>query len=225
MKTTETFDEQSLEVLYDQRFASTHAYRNRVWQVLIPHFFQAYVPEQGRILDLGCGYGEFINNVRAGEKWALDLNPGTSSRLQAGIRWIQKRSTEDWGLEEGSLDLVFTSNFFEHLPRKEDLVDTLNHIKRALKPGGLLIALGPNMNRLHGEYWDFWDHQLVLTEKSLAELLRSKGFHEVRTERSFLPYTMVGGPQYPLIFVRLYLMFPFLWRIFGKQFLLVVRKP
>ena len=187
-------------------------------------FFQNYFPEGGRVLDLGCGYGEFINNVQASEKFALDLNPATGKRLKPGIQWIQKRSTDDWGIGEESLDVVFTSNFFEHLPGKQDLSDTVDQIRRVLKPGGLLIAMGPNINRVNGAYWDFWDHYLALTEKSLSELLETKKFQITRIERSFLPYTMVGGRQYPLFFVRLYLLFPFFWKVFGKQFLVIAKK-
>ena len=41
----------------------------------------------------------------------------------------------------------------------------------------------------------------------------------------FLPFTMVSAPEYPMFFVRLYLAMPWLWRLRGKQFLLVARKP
>jgi SAM-dependent methyltransferase len=219
------FNAESLETIYGNRFASTQVYRNKVWQVLIPCFFQPYIPSKNaRVFDLGCGYGEFINNVQADQKMALDLNPATGKRLLPGIQWIQKKSTDDWGVEAGTLDIVFTSNFFEHLPQKQDLVDTMNRIHGALKPGGLLIAMGPNINCVQGAYWDFWDHHLALTEKSLSELLETRSFHILRSEKSFLPYTMVGGIRYPLIFVRIYLMFPLLWKIFGKQFLVIASK-
>ena len=34
-----------------------------------------YLPDQPYVLDLGCGYGEFINNVSCTKKFAMDLNP------------------------------------------------------------------------------------------------------------------------------------------------------
>ena len=43
-----------------------------------------------------------------------------------------------------SLDTVFTSNFFEHLPDKQCLKQTLRQAYRCLKPGGRLITMGPN---------------------------------------------------------------------------------
>ena len=41
----------------------------------------------------------------------------------------------------------------------------------------------------------------------------------------FLPYTIVGAPQYPLPFVRLYLALPWIWPILGRQFLVIARRP
>jgi predicted SAM-dependent methyltransferase len=60
-----------------------------------------------------------------------------------------------------SLDVVFTSKFFEHLSDKPSLVATLSKAFRCLKPSGRLIALGPNIKYLPGEYWDFFDHHTI----------------------------------------------------------------
>lgn len=46
--------------------------------------------------------------------------------------------------------------FFEHLPDKAHLLRTLGQIRRCLKPGGCLIAMGPNIKYLPGRYWDFF---------------------------------------------------------------------
>jgi SAM-dependent methyltransferase len=127
-------------------------------------------------------------------------------------------------LADEVLDLVFTSNFFEHLPDKASLARTLAEIRRCLKPGGRLVALGPNIKFLHGQYWDFWDHYLPLTELSLAEGLAVAGFGIERVVGRFLPYKMSSGPPYPLLLLRLYLRLPLLWRLFGRQFLVVALK-
>ena len=129
-----------------------------------------------------------------------------------------------WQLADASLDVVFTSNFFEHLPDKTALGRTFDEIRRCLRPGGRLIAMGPNIKYLPGAYWDFWDHYVALTEASLSEALTTRGFQIDRCVGKFLPYTMAGGPRYPLAFLRTYLRLPFVWRIFGKQFLVVAQR-
>lgn len=214
-----------LSIIYQRRFTSTAAYRNQVWQVLTRHFFNQWVKPHHHVLDLGCGYGEFINNIPCAKKWAMDLNPDVPARLNPYIIFLQQNCAAEWTLPPDSLDVVFTSNFFEHLPDKSSLSATIRHAHRCLKPGGLLIAMGPNVKFLHGQYWDFYDHHVYLTETSLSEALETERFAMHRIESKFLPYTMVHGKEYPLLLVRLYLAMPLVWRFFGKQFLVIARKP
>ncbi len=214
-------DPKELERLYGQRFAGHREYRNRVWQVLVSHFFDRFVPPDATVLDLGCGYGEFINNVRCAAKFGMDLNPQTSRLLATEVRFLQQDCSAAWPLPDNSLDVVFTSNFFEHLPNKATLGATLEQAHRCLKPGGKLIAMGPNIKYVPGSYWDFWDHYLPLTELSLSEGLRHSGFDIEVCHPRFLPYTMVNAPEYPLLFLRVYLTLPLFWRLWGRQFLVV----
>lgn len=216
---------QELSKIYHRRFARTAAYRNKVWQILTAGFFSRWVAPDATVLDLGCGYGEFIGNIKAGRKLAMDLNPDARQHLGPEIEFLQQDCSEPWPTPAASLDVIFTSNFFEHLPDKESLSRTLRHALHSLKPGGRLIALGPNVKFLHGQYWDFYDHHVYLTEASLGEAMEIEGYEIEVIKPRFLPYTMVEAPEYPMFFVRLYITFPFLWRIFGKQFLIVARKP
>jgi len=213
-----------LQRIYRSRFEASLEYRRAVWRVLIADFFGRFVWPEYAVLDLGCGYGEFINQVACARRFAMDLNPDAAERLVPGIRFLQQDCSEPWAMPDSALDLVFTSNFFEHLPDKPALGRTLDQIHRCLREGGHLIALGPNIKYLPGAYWDFWDHHLPLTEMSLAEALENRGFGISLRRPKFLPYTMAGGRHYPLFFVRLYLRLPLAWRILGKQFLVVAHK-
>lgn len=187
-------------------------------------YFAQWIPSNAAVLDLGCGYCEFINNVAAGRKFAMDLNPEASNRAGSGVRVLQQDCSESWPVPAASLDTVFTSNFFEHLPTKAHLERTLSETLRALKPGGRLIAMGPNIRYLTGRYWDFWDHYLPLTEMSLTEVLRKLGYEiEVSIDR-FLPFTMSDGREYPIWTLQAYLGLPITWKVFGKQFLVVAKR-
>lgn len=216
-------DESDLSRIYAQRFADNLDYRKRVWRVLIDSFFKKYVPRNATVLDLGCGYGEFINQVDAGRKYAMDLNPDAPRYLSADVEFIQQDCSQPWPVDEGSLDVVFTSNFFEHLPDKAALGRTLDNVHKALRQDGWLIAMGPNVRLLPGSYWDFWDHYIPLTESSLSEALENRGFRIDRKEPAFLPYTMAGKRPTPLSLIRLYLSVPIVWPFLGKQFLVVAR--
>lgn len=212
-----------LQTAYQARFAGQSNYRRTVWTVLA-RYFQQWVPPQGAVLDLGAGSCEFINNINARAKYAVDLNPDLPSKSNKDIILLQQDCSDPWPLENHSLHAVFTSNFFEHLPNKTTLLNTLSEAYRCMKPGGHLIAIGPNIKYLCGDYWDFYDHYIPLTHLSLAEALRLSGFQIHICRDRFLPYSMSTGRQYPIWTLRAYLMLPFAWRIFGKQFLIVARK-
>jgi SAM-dependent methyltransferase len=215
---------QDLGKEYEQRFAALAPYRDAVWRVLVREFFQQYVDPHATVLDLGSGWGEFIRNISAHRKIAMDLNPDMPARVGAGVELILQDCSQTWNVADSSLDVVFTSNFFEHLHHKDALRRTLREAHRCLKDGGRIICLGPNIRFLGGAYWDFWDHFLPLTERSIVEILTLTGFAVERVEPRFLPYTMSQSFTPPIQFISLYLRFPLVWRILGKQFLVVARK-
>jgi SAM-dependent methyltransferase len=207
------------------RFEQSASYRIKVWEILTQEFFSAWIPATSTVLDLGCGWGEFINQIVAQKKYGMDLNPASPGKLSRDVTFLGQDCSEPWQLPDSHLDVVFTSNFFEHLPSKETLQRTLAEAFRCLKPNGWLICLGPNIKFLPGEYWDFWDHFLPLTELSLQEGLELTGFSVERKWARFLPYSMSQGFTPPLVFLRLYLRLRFIWPILGKQFLVLARRP
>jgi len=213
-----------LQRLYEKRFAGQRQYRNSIWRILVDNYFARWIPQRAAVLDLGCGHCEFINNVRSETRFGMDLNPDSVQQAAPGVRILSQSCSETWALPDNSLDVVFSSNFFEHLYTKQDLRATLLQAWRCLRPGGRIIAMGPNIRYLPGEYWDFYDHYLALTELSLGEVMTETGFTLEEQIPRFLPYTMSRGRQRPLWMLRLYLMLTFAWSLLGKQFLVVARR-
>ena len=216
--------ENYLEKMYEQRFSSREEYRRKVWQTLVSDWFRRYIPADGAVLDLGCGYGEFINAVKGPVRYAMDLNPSSKQHVDRGVRLFQQDCSQEWPLQDASLGLVFTSNFLEHLPSKAGAEAAFRQAWRCLKPGGRFVALGPNVKYLPGAYWDFWDHHLPITETSLSEGLQMAGFKIEKVFPRFLPYTMASGRQYPVLFLRAYLRCPIVWPFLGRQFLVIATK-
>jgi len=215
-----------LDIVYRHRFNSYEVeQKNKIWEVLCSHFFQKFIPEEAHVLDIGAGYCEFINNIRCKKKIAVDLNNETSSFANSNVSVTSSSSTDLGFLSDHSIDRVFMSNFLEHLKTKEEVIKTFEEIYRILKPGGKVISLHPNIRYLYMEYWDYFDHHLPFTEKSIAEGLEVVGFKVELCIPKFLPFTTKSKiPKHPIL-VKLYLLFPLIWKIMGKQSLVVAVKP
>jgi hypothetical protein len=125
----------------------------------------------------------------------------------------------------GYFGTVFMSNYLEHLASGAQVVEQLKVASQLLRPGGRVVVLQPNIRFAGASYWDFIDHNVALTERSLVEAARSAGFETEKVITRFLPYTTKRGyPQHPSL-VRLYLRLPLAWRILGGQTLYVGRRP
>ena len=215
-----------LAELYRIRFAQGELPRkNAIWKVICKNFLQDFVAPTATVVDVACGYGEFINNIQAQRKIAVDLNSDTANFLAADVEFHLCKATELGEVVKAEADVVFTSNFLEHLPDKKALEQLLGQVSAALKPGGRFLILGPNLRYLPGQYWDFYDHHLGLTHLSLSEALRLNGFSVTTCIDRFLPYTTQGAlPTHPWL-VWAYLKLPPAWKVLGKQFFIVAQKP
>jgi SAM-dependent methyltransferase len=98
-------------------------------------------------------------------------------------------------------------------------------VARLLRPGGRFVVLQPNIRLVGGAYWDFIDHRVPLTERSLQEAGALAGLATERTIVRYLPFSTKGRlPQDPRL-VRAYLRFRPAWRLLGRQTLWIGRKP
>ena len=94
-----------------------------------------------------------------------------------------------------------------------------------VRPGGRLLVLQPNIRFVGGAYWDFIDHHLPLTDRTLVEACESLDLEVLEVIPRFLPYTTRSAlPQRPFL-VRLYLAIRPAWFFFGQQTWFVARKP
>jgi SAM-dependent methyltransferase len=213
----------SVTDLYRERFGDDAQFRNAMWRVLCRDYFQRLVPEDAALLEVGAGYCEFINHIRARRKVALDINPDTQRHAAEDVSVILSPSTDMADIADSSMDVVFMSNFLEHLTR-EDIQGTLQECFRCLRPGGRVIILQPNIRFLHRHYWMFPDHVTPVDDRALSELLHAIGFSTVRSISRFLPFTTKSRLPKSVLLLRIYLRVPLLQRVFGKQSLIIATK-
>lgn len=213
------FSGAELAKLYGGRFTGTElTVKRQLWEMLCRQFLDQYIQHKDTVLDLGAGRCEFINACRAPRKIAVDLNPETPRYAQEGVEVVLTASDDLSAIESASVDVVFSSNFFEHLPDKRTLLRTLDECSRVVKPGGRLLVLMPNLRFLPGRYWDYFDHHLPLTDRSLVEGMRMTGFDPERVIPRFLPYTVKDLPfkARPWL-VGAYLHARWVWPVIGRQ--------
>src|SRR5713101_7262380 len=214
-----------LKEVYEHRFdEADQAHKETIWQEL-GRFLQRYIVPGARVVDIACDLGYFIRNIRAAERWATDIRD-VGATLPPDVRFIRASGLDlAEVLPNDSFDLAFFSNYLEHLPSTEAVLEQLRVTFTLLKPGGRVLILQPNIRLIGGAYWDFIDHQTALTEKSLAEAAVMAGFQTKQVIARFLPYTTKSRiPQHPLL-VRAYLSFPPAWLVLGKQTLYIGEKP
>ncbi len=218
--------DEEVQRIYRHRFSEADKRaKAAIWKVIVESYFQKWVKPSDTVVDLGCGYGEFLNFLHAERRVGVDLNPDSSQHLAAGIEFYQHSVCDLPFLADNSVDLVFTSNLMEHLPGKREVEQMIRSAHRVLRPGGHFVMMGPNLRLLPGTYWDFWDHIVPITDRSLVEALENLDFEIASCHGKFLPYTTRSAlPQAPWM-VRLYLAVPLVWSLLGKQFLIRARKP
>lgn len=209
--------------LYEFRFRGVDpSRREAVWSAITEYLYQE-LGRPRRVLDPAAGRGEFINAIPAEERWAVDQVAYDEGGPGPGVELIVSDVMEA-ELPEDHFNLVFVSNFLEHLPDQNAIAAFLAKMRTHVAPGGRIAVMGPNYRYCSRTYWDFADHSVALTHLAVQEHLYAAGFHLVRTNPQFIPYSFTGRLPASKRLTALYLRRPLAWRVLGKQFLVVGAK-
>ncbi|MDE1976358.1 MAG: class I SAM-dependent methyltransferase [Elusimicrobia bacterium] len=198
---------------------SPDARRSGAWR-LIARRLEELVPirPDAAVLDLGAGYCDFINEVNAKEKHAVDLAPA-KEHAAPGVVFHQTRCDELDALPAAHFDAALASNLFEHLPQ-DGIRKTLAGLARVLKPGGRLVVMQPNFRDCFREFYDDYTHVTPLTHLGLADLIASCGYAVEKVYPKFLPFSFKSSRlPAPAFLVWLYLRLP--WKPRSGQCLIV----
>lgn len=211
----------ALNELYEGRFSNREVMAKfEVWREIVAYLSRWIDPSEA-VLDIACDRGYFIRWVHARERWASDVRDMRES-LPADVRFVHSSGLElesDVGSQR--FGTIFMSNYLEHLFSRDVVVEQLRVAARLLVPGGHVIVLQPNIRLVGQRYWDFIDHHVALTDRSLVEAADLAGLRTTQVFPRFLPYSTKGRlPSTPLL-VRAYLHFPPAWLLLGRQTLYV----
>lgn len=157
--------------------------------------FSAYFPS-GRVLDVGCGFGDFVTAAleRGYDAYGVDLSTeATAIGAKENPERVFRGTLDDTPeLDEGSFDLIFCSHTIEHVLDPCAFIAT---VRRFLKPGGYAVLLTPNIGsalaRLSGRRWISFkvpEHITYFSPETISALCTRAGFQVVRTETSYQCY-------------------------------------
>ena len=182
------------------------AERGRVWREIV-RYVRRDAGEVDTLVELGAGFCDFVNQFPAKHKIVYDLNPEMQVMAADDVDWILGDAQQIASLPAGSVDLVFASNFLEHL--EGDAVDELlEACHRTLRPGGRLMLIQPNHRRCADRYFDDPTHVTVFDDENIGPWIARAGFKIRRLEPGLLPFSMKSSaPKWPLL-VRAYLHSP-----------------
>ena len=197
------------------------AKRDVLWQSLWQYRFRAMVNPDDCVLDLGSGYGSFINVVTARRRIAVDSWEGFPAHLEPDVEHKVGDVTDLDFLEDGSVDFAFASNLFEHLS-KDDFSKVLTALRYKLSNRGTLTIVQPNYRYAYREYFDDFDHKSVYSHISLADYLVANQWDVFLVEPRFMPLSVKGRLPVKPFLIRAWLASPV--KPIGKQ-MLVRAKP
>ena len=195
--------------------------RDRVWQLLWRYYFSRLIPADACVLDLGCGYGSFINNVVAARRIAVDRWPEFTRYIDAQVESVVGNATALDFLPNKAVDFAFASNLFEHLTQA-DFALVLQALRHKLSPRGTLTILQPNYRYAYREYFDDYTHITVYSHVSICDFLAANGYEVLSVSPQFMPLTVKSRLPVWSPLVACYLASPV--KPMGKQ-MLVRAKP
>jgi 2-polyprenyl-3-methyl-5-hydroxy-6-metoxy-1,4-benzoquinol methylase len=211
----------ALDQLYDGRFNDREVnIKLEIWREIVAYLSRWIDPAEP-VLDIACDRGYFVRWVKASDRWASDVRDMRGS-LPSDVTFVQSSGLDlESAVGTQRFGTIFISNYLEHLFSRDVVVEQLRIAQRLLRPGGHLIVLQPNIRLVGPRYWDFIDHHVALTDRSLTEAAELAHLTTVKVIPRFLPYSTKGRfPSSPLL-VRGYLRFPPAWWLLGKQTLYV----
>jgi hypothetical protein len=109
------FESIECPVTFRETRLACDARRDVFWKTLCAAFLQRLVPPGGCVLELGTGFGNFINHIRCARRIALDRWEGMARYLDPGVEGHSGDVTDLRAIAPRSVDFVFASILFEHL--------------------------------------------------------------------------------------------------------------
>ncbi len=190
---------------FETRMAE-NPHRDAVWRHICAYLAR-WIDPAADVLELGAGWCDFSNNVRAARVVAMDIDKTVEAAAGPRVEVAVGDCIDLSRFDDGCFDVVFASNLLEHLDRPAASA-LLAEAHRVLRPAGRLILVQPNFRLDPGGYFDDFTHVAIYTDRSIQDYLISQGWRIEHVEARFLPLTMKSRASALTFLVPLYLRSP-----------------
>ena len=164
-----------LSVVYDEESRPYGDYPEQ----LCSYLFQSFDFKKGmKMLEPGCGRGEFLNNFKnlGLDVVGVDISPEAieiENGFEVKLCDIEK---EKLPFDDNSIDIIYSKSFIEHLHYPERY---LEEAYRVLKPNGIFLTLTPDWQSNYKIFFDDFTHRTPFTSMALTDAYKMYGFREI----------------------------------------------
>ncbi|MBF0211938.1 MAG: methyltransferase domain-containing protein [Magnetococcales bacterium] len=165
-----------MDVVYNEQDRPLTTYPSQ----LSRHLFNRFnLKKQDRLLDIGCGRGEFlqgfidcgvsgygVDRSRVAERYCPNAELRISDIENDGIPY-----------DDGFFDVIYSKSVIEHFYYPEKMVQEMY---RVLKPGGLAITLCPAWEYNYRIYFEDFTHRTPFMQTSLRDIHLMHGFENIQ---------------------------------------------
>ncbi len=167
-----------LNVTYSEERAPFGPYPGQ----LAAYIAEKYLPAKGRLLDMGCGRGEFLSAfAKLGFDVAgTDISPSAPAFSPEFDVRVANLESQPMPFEDASFDFIFSKSVIEHSSVPGIM---LRKAFEALRPGGIAVVMTPSWTHTYwGPFYCDHTHVTPFTALSLADALTLAGFESAKAE-------------------------------------------
>lgn len=167
-----------VEVIYNEKDRPFTSYPKK----FVRYIFDRYkFKEKSKLLELGCGRGDFINEFSnlGLDVHAIDLSDLITSKFPKIKFNCVDLLKENLPYPDNYFDVIYSKSFIEHFYYPEKVFE---EAYRVLKPNGLIITLTPEWNFIYKSFYEDFTHRTPFTKMSLKDIHLINNFKEIEVE-------------------------------------------